>query len=163
MLPNVYAGGYSNHIVAYVRAISGVVAEKPPQDNPILRDDTFSYRIYVVNAPLNLHVPDAWSPTVSYPVGAKVYYYLNSGRWLAVNANTGQTPGSSADWVRYDAYSDNQAFNLREYRITFLWPLLPNGGTGNGRQTFRELIDGQLTLTNGLYFYDSRIFTNAPR
>ena len=139
LLPNVNAGGYSNHITAYVRALSGVVAEKPPQDNPILRDDTFSYRIYVVNAPLNLPVPDAWSSAISYPAGARVYYYLNSGRWLAVNANVGQPPGSSADWVRYGTYYDNYAFNLREYRITFFWPLLPNGGTGIGRQTFREL------------------------
>ena len=162
LLPNVNAGGYSNHITAYVRALSGVVAEKPPQDNPILRDDTFSYRIYVVNAPLNLPVPDAWSPAISYLAGARVYYYLNSGRWLAVNANTAQTPGLSPDWVRYDSYSDNLAVNQREFRITFFWPLQPNGGVGIGRQTFRELIGGQLVQTNGLYFYASKTFTNTP-
>lgn len=41
---------YSNHIVAYVRSISGPAVEKPPQDNQILQEDTFSYRVLCVNA-----------------------------------------------------------------------------------------------------------------
>ena len=41
---------YSNHVVAYVRSISGVAAEKPPQDNQIMREDTFTYHLYCVNA-----------------------------------------------------------------------------------------------------------------
>jgi hypothetical protein len=43
---------YSNHIVAYVRSISGPAVEKPPQDNQILQADTFTYRIFCVNASL---------------------------------------------------------------------------------------------------------------
>ena len=43
---------YSNHIVAYVRSISGPAVEKPPQDNQILQADSFSYRILCVNAPV---------------------------------------------------------------------------------------------------------------
>jgi prepilin-type N-terminal cleavage/methylation domain-containing protein len=43
---------YSNHIVAYVRSISGPAVEKPPQDNQILQQDSFSYRIFCVNAPV---------------------------------------------------------------------------------------------------------------
>jgi len=47
---NVY---YSNHIVAYVRSISGLAVEKPPQPNDsIIREDSFSYRIICVNAPV---------------------------------------------------------------------------------------------------------------
>jgi type II secretory pathway pseudopilin PulG len=42
----------SNHVVAYVRSISGLAAEKPPQDNSIMRDDTFGYRVLCVNAPM---------------------------------------------------------------------------------------------------------------
>ncbi len=49
---NLLNGGYSNHIVAYVRSISGPAVEKPPQDNQILQADTFSYRILCVNAPV---------------------------------------------------------------------------------------------------------------
>ncbi|HEX3625730.1 MAG TPA: prepilin-type N-terminal cleavage/methylation domain-containing protein [Verrucomicrobiae bacterium] len=41
---------YSNHIVVYCHSISGPAIEKPPQDNPILQQDSFSYRIFCVNA-----------------------------------------------------------------------------------------------------------------
>jgi len=47
---NIHSGGYSNHIVAYVRSMSGLASEKPPQDNTIMRDDTFTYRLFIVNA-----------------------------------------------------------------------------------------------------------------
>jgi type II secretory pathway pseudopilin PulG len=43
---------FSNHIVAYVRSMSGPAVEKPPQDNQILQQDSFSYRILCVNAPI---------------------------------------------------------------------------------------------------------------
>jgi prepilin-type N-terminal cleavage/methylation domain-containing protein len=43
---------YSNHIVAYVRSLSGVAAEKPPQTNDIMVADSFSYRVLCVNAPV---------------------------------------------------------------------------------------------------------------
>ena len=49
---NLFSGGYSNHIVAYVRSISGPAIEKPPQDNDIVRGDSFGYRILCVNAPV---------------------------------------------------------------------------------------------------------------
>ena len=49
---NLFNGGYSNHIVAYVRSLSGPAVEKPPQDNDILRNDSFSYRVLCVNAPV---------------------------------------------------------------------------------------------------------------
>ena len=44
---------YSNHVVAYVRSISGPAVEKPPQPNDsIIRSDSFGYRILCVNAPV---------------------------------------------------------------------------------------------------------------
>jgi type II secretory pathway pseudopilin PulG len=49
---NLCSGGYSNHIVAYVRSISGPAVEKPPQDNPIIQADAFGYRVLCVNAPV---------------------------------------------------------------------------------------------------------------
>ena len=45
---------YSNHIVAYVHALSGLASEKPPQDNSLLVNDAFTYRLLVVNAPVPL-------------------------------------------------------------------------------------------------------------
>jgi prepilin-type N-terminal cleavage/methylation domain-containing protein len=116
----------SNHIIAYVRSISGLAAEKPPQDNSIMRDDTFTYRVYCVNAP------------------------------VAVDTNTFNSTLKSSLMTQLAA-------NLRELRLTFLWPQLPNGNVGNGRQTFRASVAGQLAAdANGLFFYRSEFFTNAP-
>jgi prepilin-type N-terminal cleavage/methylation domain-containing protein len=50
VLPNLFNGGYSNHITAYVRSISGLAAEQPPQDNSIMVNGTFTYHVYCVNA-----------------------------------------------------------------------------------------------------------------
>jgi prepilin-type N-terminal cleavage/methylation domain-containing protein len=49
---NLFSGGYSNHIVAYVHSMSGPAVEKPPQDNQLLQADSFGYRIFCVNAPV---------------------------------------------------------------------------------------------------------------
>ena len=61
---NLFNGGYSNHVVAYVRSISGPAAEKPPQDNPLLANDSFSYRIFCVNAPV---ATDTNAPNLNSP------------------------------------------------------------------------------------------------
>lgn len=118
-------GNYnSNHIVAYVHSISGPAVEKPPQDNDLVRDDSFSYKMIVENLP------------VAVPSDA-----LN-------------------------LYAANLTANLHELRLTFLWPLLPSGNVGYGRQTFRTMVAGQMVQTNDnqqmLYFFQPQIFTNAP-
>lgn len=120
----------SNHIVAWVRSFSGLAAEKPPQDNQIMQENTFSYRVACVNAPL---ATDNFSITNS-------------------------------------SYTRQLAGNLRELRMLFMWPQLPNGNVGKFRQTFRASVGGQLIQTNDfsanpampLYFYQSQSFTNAP-
>ena len=124
----------SNHIVAYVRSLSGPAVEKPPQANDsIVREDSFSYRILCLNAP------------------------------LAADTNAAVNPSG---------YTWQLLGNLHELRLTFLWPQLPNGGLGLGRQTFRTMVAGQLVTTNDLsdtnqvlYFYQPQSFiinTNAP-
>ena len=120
---------YSNHIVAYVRSISGPAVEKPPQDNQILQEDTFTYRLYCVNAPVATDT-NIFN-TAIYPYGPP-------------------------------AYNQQLAQNLHELRLTFLWPQNPNGKLGNGRQTFRTLVAGQIAtdIVNGnyLYFYQPQSF-----
>ena len=127
----------SNHIVAWVRSFSGLAAEKPPQDNQIMQEDTFTYRVACVNAPMA--------------------------------ADTNSLNKKSA---LYSAYNYQLAGNLRELRLLFMWPQLPNGNVGKFRQTFRASVGGQLIQTNDpfasnpvmpLYFYQSQFFsTNAP-
>jgi len=128
---NLFSGGYSNHVVAYVRSLSGLAAEKPPQNNAIMVADTFSYCIFCVNAP------------------------------VPVDTNIFNLPLAQQQYVR------QLSVNLHELRMTFLWPLLPNGQLPPRptRQTFRATIAGQLLTdrnNNNLYFYQSQSFTNAP-
>ena len=116
--------GASNHITAYVRSISGLASGMPPQNNDVMIGDTFSYRVYCVNA--------------------AVAYDTNSS--LA-------------------GFSKQLNGNLHELRMTFLWPQLPNGNVGGGRQTFRVSVAGQLAQNpaNGvLFYYNPQFFTNSP-
>ncbi len=48
LVPN----GISNHVEMNVRAMSGPAVEKPPQNNSILLEDSFTYRMLVVNGPV---------------------------------------------------------------------------------------------------------------
>ena len=166
-IPNVSYGGTSNHVVAYVRSLSGLAAEKPPQDNQIMKEDTFSYRIFCVNAPVavdtNILYQQGWRP-LPYSFGARVFYPW--AYWQATaNTLASDIPGTSPSWVKVPFYALELAGNLHELRMTFLWPQLPNGKLGNGHQTFRATIAGQLLPdrnNNNLYFYQSQSFTNAP-
>ena len=129
-IPSISSGGYSNHVVAYVRSISGLASDKPPQDNAIMVGDAFAYRMVCVNAP------------------------------VAVDTNIFSLP------PKQRVYADQLNGNLRELRLTFRWPQLPNGNVGNGRQTYRATVAGSLAITNDngqlLYFFQSHSFTNAP-
>ena len=121
---NLFNSSYlSNHVVAYVRSLSGPAVEKPPQDNQIIQADALAYRVLCVNAPV---ATDTNAPSL---------------------------------------YTTNLAASLHELRLTFLWPQLPNGSLGAGRQTFRTMVAGQITqtFTNGqwLYFYQPQSFTNV--
>ena len=160
-IPNLMFGGYSNHVVAYVRSLSGPAVEKPPQNNDIIVGDSFAYRILCVNAPVAQAMPPVWQSSVSYNIGDQVLW--NWMIWQAASANNNDMP-PSANWVRLP-YSPALSASLRELRLTFFWPQLPNGSLGKGRQTFRTLVAGQMTqtFTNNLwlYFYQSQSFTNA--
>jgi len=124
---SIYTAAASNHVVAYVRSINGPAFEKPPQDNPILQQDSFSYRIFFVNAP------------------------------VAVDTNAVANPG----------YTRQLAASLRELRLTFLWPVLPNGKLPAQpfHATYRTLVAGQVVqdaANANLFFYQPQSFTTAP-
>ena len=157
---------YSNHVVAYVRSISGAAVEKPPQDNPILQQDSFSYKIICDNVPVAVNTP-IWQAAQSYNAGNEVLY--NGIFWRATAATAGNEPDTSSLWTT-NSYAGQLTANLHELRLTFLWPLLPSGNTGAGRQAFRTMVGGQITFFNDtsvtpnqwLYFFQSQSFANAP-
>ena len=163
--------GYSNHIVAYVRSISGIGAEKPPQQNQIMREDTFTYRLYPVNAAPDFDVPLLWQKRtyssgdiVSYPLYGPATY------WRATTATVAaDEPSLSAKWVQFTYYNHVAAGSQRELRLTFRWPQLPNGDLGkNGRQIFRSAMPQVVGSRNYssvgqlLYFYSPQTFSPAP-
>jgi hypothetical protein len=114
---------YSNHIVAYVHALSGLASEKPPQDNQLMVNDAFTYRMLVVNAPVAM---DTNSYNASY----------NQQLWK----------------------------NQRELRLSFYYPVQPNGSVGPNQLSFRTTVAGQLLpmFVNNqlplLYFYQPDSF-----
>lgn len=114
----------SNHVYAYVRAISGTAADRPPQNNPTMLDSAFAYRVLVANVPVAADLSGAF------------------GKQLAANQH--------------------------ELRLTFRWPLRPDGTPidhGTSPQTFRATIAGQLLpdpANTNLYFYQPQSFTKTP-
>src|ERR1017187_6174533 len=166
-IPTLIYGGYSNHVVAYVHSLSGPAIEKPPQDNDIIRSDSFGYRILCVNAPVatdtNIFI-NLWQ-SGAYNAGNRVIY-----KWCywQATANTlaGDVPGLSPLWIKTPIYALELTPNLHELRLTFLWPQQPNGKLGPGRQTFRTMVAGQIVtnIVAGqiLYFYQSQSFVNTP-
>jgi type II secretory pathway pseudopilin PulG len=116
------AGGpfVSNYIVAYVRAFSGSAAEKPPQEMSIRKDLGFTYRMIAEN---DGYVP--YDP-----------------------ASVGMLPGVTNVTAQMRVVQLAQ-INSRDIRLTYRWPVLPNGETGLGRQTFRFFTGGTLAFTTG--------------
>ena len=95
-----------------------------------------------------------------------------SGEINAVAVSTGGPATADTTNAAVNAgYTRQLLGNLRELRLVFEWPQLPNGGLGLGRQTYRTMVAGQLVTTTNdpsgqvLYFYQPQSFaivTNAP-
>jgi type II secretory pathway pseudopilin PulG len=141
-------GFFSNHVVAYVRSISGPASEKFPQTSPTVQDFGLTYRLVS-------DVGVYWTN----------YYDTN---WFALNV-PGLTTNDYAARVNYSNIVNQLQANLHDIRLTFRWPLLPNGNLPQNanRQIFRSMVAGQLMVTNdhgfpvgltNLYFFQPRRF-----
>ena len=189
-IPSLFFGGISNHIVAYVYSISGPAAEKPPQDNQLMQQDSFSYRVYCVNAPMAINTNDffiypnpsalfmgIWSPSIPYPSNAIVFEdwtYWSAPEDAPADANPVLPSRRIPPYWQIDPdYSLESALNTHELRLSFEWPQLPNGSLGSGRQTFRTMVAGGLQFqppifnspvpyNTNFYVYQSQSFTNSP-
>jgi|GEM_PF-204191 len=185
-IPSLTFGGISNHIVVYCHSISGPAIEKPPQDNVILQQDSFSYRIFCVNAPVAIDTNlfyqyPLWPAGQPYPSNSTVFY--NWMYWTydgpgVVSGPPVLPPGETNLWSMAPQYNLELSLNLRELRLTFEWPQLPNGNLGPGRETFRTLVAGKLqhqpplspfTFPASTVWYDPNLwayasgsFTNTP-
>lgn len=150
-------GFFSNHVVAYVRSISGPASEKFPQVNPTMQDFGLTYRLVCDVGPY-------WTN-----------YYDPS--WLNLTGLATNSPDYVAR-VNYSNVINNLQANLHDVRLTFLWPVLPNGSLPQSpeRQVFRTLVAGELLgtnefgfprggyppgVTNFLFFFQPRTYVKA--
>jgi len=147
-------GFYSNYIVAVVHSLSGPAFEKFPQTNATVSDLGLSYRMISEVVPYAAYDRD-WTNYIAY---------TNS-------PNPGEWQQRSNYWM----IAKNLQTNLHDVRLTFRWPLLADGSSGNGRQTFRTMAGGHLFgPTNdigvvasppspyALYFFEPRNYVKAP-
>lgn len=115
---------YSNHVVATFRSLSGPASEKPPQFNQTMQEMALTYRVVADVSPYGTNFFD---PT-----------------WI----NYSSSLGTNDPRFAYMRLVTNFQNNLNEVRLTFLWPVLPNGKLGDGRQVYRTMVAGRLSNTN---------------
>lgn len=120
-------GFRSNYVVAYIRALSGPASEKAPQNNPIVRDLAFRYRLITEIVPFG-NWNESWVD------------------FTAPGLTTAEVLTRSNAWW----FARQKQANLQEVRLLFRWPIDSQGRAGNQRQVFRTLVGGRLTLTNHL-------------
>jgi type II secretory pathway pseudopilin PulG len=132
-------GFYSNHVVAYVRSMSGAASEKFPQTNRDVQDLTLSYR-----------------------VTADIVPFSDFNReWLNLT-NATVTAAEQASRSNYFIFARNVQTNLHDVRFLFRWPLLPNGNTGEGRQAYRTMMGGNLARITEFGFPLPAPYPSAP-
>ena len=130
---NLYSGGSSNHVFAYVRAMSGPAVEKPPQNNAILLEDSFTYRMLVVNGPVETD-----TNLLALPAAQTEF-----SRQLAANLHELRLTFTWPVRPNFKIGSDGPPPQTQRTMVpgTYWWV------TDNGQQ---------------LYYYQAQTFTNSP-
>jgi type II secretory pathway pseudopilin PulG len=120
----------SNHVVAYVRSMSGTASEKSPPNSRSISDLasslSFSYRLTSEVIPYGTNYFDQSWVNYLQPGLSLNEAMIRSNNWMVAN---------------------NLQNNLRDLRLVFAWPFTPKGvlpKTARG-QSFRTLVSGQLT------------------
>jgi type II secretory pathway pseudopilin PulG len=140
----------SNYVVAYVRSMSGAANEKAPTYTNIEAQGlSFNYRVAV-------EVADA------------TYY---DAQWTNYTAISDTNAPVYQERLRNFLVSRNLQQNLHDLRFVFRWPLFNNDTIGNGKQTFRTMVGGNLMQTNdggypngvsNLFYFQPRNYVKAP-
>jgi type II secretory pathway pseudopilin PulG len=138
---NIYDNAYfSNHVVAYVYSISGPAYEKPPQDNALMQQDSFGYRVYCVNStePVDTNIYNA----AIFPNGPPNYnqQMLSAVHELRMTFLWPQLPNGNLGSGRHT------------YRTLVAGQLL--------RQPVPP-VNSSVVFNPNLYVYQSQSFTNA--
>ncbi|HEY5909704.1 MAG TPA: hypothetical protein VJA21_03770 [Verrucomicrobiae bacterium] len=131
----------SNHIVAFVRSLSGPASEKFPQNDSTVRQLGLSYRLQ-----------------------PEVAAFGTNNTYLPPPPAAGAGTNALTAYTNYLAYFRTYSNNLHDVRLTFRWPLLPTGQGGGNRQVYRTLVSGPLTNDlpgSPFYFFQPRTFVKG--
>ena len=141
--PPGFSGSFqSNYVTAYVRALSGNAVEKAPQANQTILDGAFTYKLIAENI---------------------AHLSVDPGSFdLSPAATNSMTAQQFAERLARAHALQIQQTNSHEMRLTFRWPLLPNGNIGNSRVTFRAFTGGWLIPTNDFYVPSQPLFFLQP-
>lgn len=124
-LPPGPSGFDSNYVFAYIRALSGPAVEKAPQQNALVKDLAFRYRLLTEVVPYR-----------NWTTNWVDFQYAQS---------TGLSTNDILSRSNYWRTAQMLQNNLHELRLIFRWPIKANGEPGNQRQAFRTLLGGTLT------------------
>jgi type II secretory pathway pseudopilin PulG len=114
----------SNHTIAIFRSISGPASEKFPQTNNTIQELSMTYKLI----------------TEVSPYGTNFYGPLWTNYSIA-----GLAPAEIIARSNYMHVVKYYETNLHDVRLTFRWPMLPNGNSGPSRQVFRSMVSGPYT------------------
>jgi hypothetical protein len=146
ILPQPDGSYLSNYVVAFVRSISGPASEKFPQTDPAMQQFALTYRLICDVARYGTN-----------------YYFPTWTNFADQTISTNEMVARS----NYMVVVKNFETNLHDLRLTFRWPLLPNGQSGPNRQVFRTAVSGALIQTNEpgfvgrhctIYYFEPRTF-----
>ncbi len=124
--PPLFLDLWNNSVTAVFRAINAPAVDQG--QSQASRDFAFQYQV-----------------TIELSRSGESPFVAENGNWVNVTAPnyiTNVGPGGSAE-----TFSQMVQTNLFEMRLTFRWPVLPNGQLGAGRQVFRSSVVGTY-LTN---------------
>jgi len=162
----------SNHVVATIRAMTGLASDKFPQANPDVRDLAFSYRLTTEIIPYGYGAP----VTNNVISNANNFIYQDWTNWTAY---TNSTVTDTNQWIsryNYYLYAKNVQADLYDVRFLFRWPTTGQG-LGKGRQVVRGVANGGIlasvqpgyqlpafpaTLPYTLYYVQPNLFLKAP-
>ena len=147
----------SNHVVATIRAMTGLASDKFPQTNPDVRDMAFTYRLTTEV------VPSGYGLAYTNPVtiiNLSSAFYPDWTNWTAyTNPPAPPAQLDASQWISRKnnwLYANAMEQDVYDVRFLFRWPATPQG-LGRGRQVVRTMTSGPLVPS-----IQAGYFTNFP-
>ncbi len=116
-------GFFSNNVTAVFRAINAPAVDQG--QSQASQNFAFQYQV-----------------TVEIIPSAEYAYVAANGTWANLTAPTAISSLNGTEGPLDEPIAENLQNNLWDIRLTFRWPVLPNGQLGGGKQVFRSTVAG---------------------